>query len=77
MNMRSTSGEHTKKDINQDLYKIVRSFTEQKVFVQQPGRTMKSFPNCPRDYLERLDSKNFFTWITEHKKKVAQEKRPR
>ena len=57
ISIKSTSGEHTKKDINQDLYKIVRSFTEQEVFEQQPGRTMKSFPDCPRDYLERLDSK--------------------
>ena len=77
INIKSTSGEHTKKDINQDLYKIVRTLNEQDVFEQQPGRTMKSFPDCPRDYLERLDSKDLFTWITGHKQKVAQEKRPR
>ncbi len=34
ISIKSTSGEHTKKDINQDLYKIVRSFTEQEVFEQ-------------------------------------------
>lgn len=77
MKIKSTSGEHTKKDVKQDLKKIVKTLTEEKVFTMQEERAMHSFDNIPRDYLQLLDSKTLITWINEHKEKVLLGLRPR
>lgn len=76
--VRQISGDHTKKDANQDLHKIVRVLKEEKVFANpEVSKTMRAFPNCPRDYLHLLDTGALFKWINEHKKKVSQMLRPR
>ena len=76
--VRQISGDHTKKDANQDLHKIVRVLKEEKVFANpEVSKTMRAFPNCPRDYLQLLDTGALFKWINEHKKKVSQMLRPR
>ena len=76
--VKKISGEHSKKSVGQDLKKVVQTLHEQNVFDKQPTReAMFSFPDCPRDYLQSLDSKGLFSWINEHKKNVRLGKRPR
>ena len=75
--IKSSSGEHAKKDIKQDLKKVVKTLVEEKVFVMHEERIMHYFTNHPRDYLQLLDSKQLFNWINEHKKKVLLGLRPR
>ena len=76
--VKKISGEHSKKSVRQDLKKVVQTLHEQNVFDKQPTReAMFSFPDCPRDYLQSLDSKGLFSWINEHKKNVRLGKRPR
>ena len=46
LDIRTVSGEHTKKDLNKDLYQIVKVLKEEMVFSDvQISREMKSFPN--------------------------------
>ena len=72
------SGEHSKKSVRQDLKKVVETLHEQNVFDKQSTReAMFSFLDCPRDYLQSLDSKGLFSWINERKKNVRLGKRPR
>lgn len=76
--VKKISGEHSKKSVRQDLKKVVQTLHERKVFDKQLTREpIFSFPDCPRDYLQLLDSKGLFSWITEHKKNVKLGKRPR
>ena len=76
--VKKISGEHSKKSVWQDLKKVVQTLHEQNVFDKQPTwEAMFSFPDCPRDYLQSLDSKGLFSWINEHKKNVRLGKRPR
>ena len=35
------------------------------------------FPDCSRDYLQLLYTKELFGWINDHKNNVSLEKRPR
>ena len=78
LGIKKVSGDHTKKDVKQDLLKIVKVLKEEKVFENQnEGKTMKGFPNCSRDYLQLLNTSARYTWINEHKKKVSQGLRPR
>ena len=78
LGIKKVSGDHTKKDVKQDLLKIVKVLKEEKVFENQnEGKTMKGFPNCPRDYLQLLNTSALYKWINEHKKKVSQGLRPR
>ena len=78
MKVKKNSGEHTKKSVGQDLKKVVQTLHEQNVFGKQPTReAMFSFPDCPRDYLQLLESKGLFSWINEHKKNVRLGKRTR
>ena len=71
-------GDHTRKDVTQDLHKIVRVLKEEKVFTNSAVRkTMRGFPNCPRDYLQLLNTGALFKWINDHKRKVSQGLRPR
>ena len=65
------SGDHTRKDVKQDLHKIVRVLKEEKVFTNpEVCKTMRGFPNCPRDYLQFLNTGALLQWINEHKTKV-------
>lgn len=76
--LKKVSGDHTKKDVKQDLHKIVRVLIEEKVFtIPDVCKTMKGFPNCPRDFLQFLNTGALFKWINEHKKKVSRGLRPR
>ena len=61
------SGGHTRKDVKQDLHKIVSVLKEKKVFTNpEVCKTMRGFPNCPRDYLHLLNTCALFKWINEH-----------
>ena len=72
------SGDHTRKDVKQDLHKIVRVLKEEKVFTNpEVCKTMRGFPNCPRHYLQLLNTGALFKGINEHKTKVTQGLRPR
>lgn len=72
------SGDHAKKSAKEDLKKAIKSLQEENVFEKQEHRDpMSSFPDCPRDYLQLLDSKNVFSWINDHKQNVRLGKRPR
>ena len=73
------SGDHTGKDVKQDLLKIVRVLKEEKVFTNSAvSKTMRGFPNCPRDYLQLLNTGALFKWINEQKRNVvSQGLRPR
>ena len=78
MQVKKISGEHCKKSVKQDLKKVVKTLQEQNVFEKQlNGGKMFAFPDCPRDYLQLLDTKGLFSWINEHKKNVKLGKRPR
>ena len=45
------SGDHTRKDVKQDRHKIARVLKDEKVFPNSAeSKTMKGFPNCPKDY---------------------------
>jgi len=77
IDVRVNSGIHTKKDMHKDLIKIVNTLVEENVFMMTPGRLMRCFPNCPRDYLRLLDSSSLFKWINDHKKNITLGKRPR
>lgn len=78
ISVKEVSGKHTKKSVKEDLMKVVKTLTEQHVFEKQPTREpMYCFPDCPRDYLQLLKTKELFGWINDHKKNVSLEKRPR
>lgn len=78
MNVKKVSGKHTKKSVKEDLIKVVKTLCDQHVFEMQPTREpMYCFPDCPRDYLQLLNTKELFGWMNEHKKNISQEKRPR
>lgn len=78
LDIRTVSGEHTKKDLNKDLYQIVKVLKEEMVFSDvQISREMRSFPNFPRNYLQDLDTVSLFKWINSHKKNVSSGVRPR
>jgi hypothetical protein len=78
MEVKKISGEHSKKSVKHDLKKVVVTLHEQNVFDQQATEDkMYAFPNCPRDYLQLLDTKGLYLWINEHKKNVKLGKRPR
>jgi len=67
--VKRVSGHHTRKDVKQNLHKIVRVFKEEKVFTKSAVRkTMGGFPNCPRDYLQLLNTGALFKWINNHKR---------
>ena len=71
------SGDHTRKDVKQDLYKIIRVLKEEVFTNSAVSKTMRAFPNCPRDYSQLLNTGALFKWINEHKRKVSQRLRPR
>ena len=76
--VKQVSGDHTRKDVKKDLHKIVRVFKEEKVFTNSAVRkTIGGFPNCPRDYLQLLNTGALFKRINDQKRKVSQRLRPR
>ena len=78
LDIREVSGEHTRKDINKDLYQIVQVLKEERVFSDvQLSREMRSLPNFPSNYLQDLDTVSLFKWINSHKKNVLSGVRPR
>ena len=78
MNVRHNSVEHTKKNMHRDLMTIVDQLVTEDVFSKKPEREpLKFFRNCPRDYLQLLDTSSLFKWINDHKKNVAEGRRPR
>lgn len=79
MLVRENSGEHTKKNMKGDCTTIVNELVTEDVFTrkQDGARQMKVFQNCPRDYLQLLDTSSLFKWINEHKKNIIQGRRPR
>ena len=78
MNVNKVSGKHTKKSVKEDLIKVVKTLSDQHVFEKQSTREpMYCFPDCPRDYLQLLNTKELFGWINDHKNNISLEKRPR
>lgn len=78
MSVKKISGEHCKKSVKQDLKKVVQTLQEENVFEKQATQeAMSSFPDCPRDYLQLLDTETLFSWINDHKRNVELGKRPR
>ena len=78
MNVNKVSGKHTKKYVKEDLIKVVKTLSDQHVFEKQSTREpMYCFPDCPRDYLQLLNTKELFGWINDHKNNISLEKRPR
>ena len=66
------SGKHTKKSVKEDLMKVAKTLCEQHAFEKQSTReAMYCFPDCPRDYLQLLDTKELFEWINDHKKMLV------
>lgn len=78
VNVKKVSGRHTKKSVKEDLIKVVKTLSDQHVFEKQTTREpMYCFPDCPRDYLQLLNTKELFRWINDHKTNISLEKRPR
>ena len=78
LKVKKISGDHSKKTAKEDLKKVIKTLQEMNVFEKQEHREpMSSFPDCPRDYLQLLDSKKVFSWINDHKQNVRLGKRPR
>lgn len=78
LNVKKASGKHTKKSVKDDLIKVVKTLCDHNVFEKQSTREpMYCFPDCPRDYLQLVNTKELFGWINDHKKNVSLEKRPR
>lgn len=78
LKVKKISGDHSKKSAKENLNKVIKSLQEENVFEKQEHHDpMSSFPDCPRDYLQLLDSKNVFSWINDHKQNVRLRKRPR
>lgn len=72
------SAEHTKKNMHRDLMIIVDAFVTEDVFTKKLEREpLKFFHNCPRDYLQLLDTTSLFKWINDHKKNIIEGRRPR
>lgn len=71
------SGDHTRKDAKRDLHKIIKVLKEEVFTNSAVSKTMRGFPNCPRDYLQLLNTGSLFKWINEHKRKVSQGLLPR
>lgn len=62
LKVKKISGDHSKKSTKGDFKKVIKSLQEENVFEKQEHRDpMSSFPDCPRDYLQLLDSKNVFS----------------
>ena len=78
LKVKKISGDHSKKSAKEDLKKAIKTLQEENVFEKQEHRDpMSSYPDCPRDYLQLLDSKHVFSWINDHKQNVRLGKRPR
>ena len=75
--VRVNSSAHMKKDMKKDMMTVVNTLIEEDVFAMIPGRQMTYFANCPRDFLQLLDSPSLFKWINDHKKNMVLGKRPR
>lgn len=75
--VRVNSSTHTKKDFHKDVMKVVQVLVEEKVFTVKREHKMTYFANCPRDYLQFIDTASMFTWINNHKKNITLSKRPR
>jgi len=72
INVKKVSGKHTKKSVKEDLMKVVKTLCEQHAFEKQStSEPMYCFPDCPRDYLQLLDTKELFGWINDHKKMLV------
>lgn len=75
--VRVNSSTHTKKDMDTDLMKVVKVLVDEEVFTVKREHKMTYFANCPRDYLQFIDTASMFTWINNHKKNITLSKRPR
>ena len=72
INVKKVSGKHTKKSAKEELMKVVKTLCEKHAFEKQSTREpMYCFPDCPRDYLQLLDTKEPFGWINDHKKMLV------
>ena len=70
--LKKVSGQHTKKSVKEDLIKVVKTLCEQHVFEKQSTREhMYCFPDCPRDYLQLLNTKELFGWINDQKRMLV------
>lgn len=77
IDVRINSGTHTKKDMKKDLMTVVNTLVTEDVFTVKQEHEMRYYNNCPRDYLQFLDSASLFKWINDHKKNITLGKRPR
>lgn len=78
MHVPKNSAEHTKKNMHGDLMTIVDALVTEDVFTRKLDRErLKLFHNCPRDYLQFLDTSSLFKWINDHKKNIVEGRRPR
>ena len=77
MHVKKESGEHTRKSVQQDFKVIVHTLIEHNVFLKQSRDPQSYFVDCPRDYLQLLDTKALYKWINDHKKNISLDKRPR
>lgn len=78
MDVSHNSTAHKKKNLRGDLMVIVDALVTEDVFTKKSDREpFKFFHNCPRDYLQLLDTSCLFKWINDHKKNIAEGRRPR
>lgn len=61
MNVNKVSGKQTKNSVKEDLIKVVKTLSDQHVFEKASTRApMYCFSDCPRDYLQLLNTKEVF-----------------
>lgn len=65
------SGKHVSNFPSKDFDELLKKLVDKAVFKQQEGRVYRHFPLFQHDPLKHLDMSKVYTWIKDHKKKLA------
>ncbi len=65
------SGKHFARSVDKDLKKLVNQLISEKAMEFVPGRAYKVFTKCKKSLLEDFSIHEFYSWITEHKRRIA------
>jgi len=70
--LNAPSGKHTSADWKDDVLKLAAQYTEAKIVENLPGRSHNCFPDFPTNYLHKLQSNKFKTWMYEKLQELSQ-----
>jgi hypothetical protein len=71
------SGKHVKKAAREDKMKIVKELMDEKAFTHTKNRRYTYYHQCKDSLLADFNIHEYYTWINNHKKQIAQRKTAR